>query len=315
MLETPVLFLIFNRPDVTARVFAAIRKARPRRLFIAADGPRSNRDREAELCDQTRAVVANIDWSCDVQLRFQSENLGCRLAVSSAITWFFDQVDRGIILEDDCLPNESFFPFCEELLNRYADDTRIMQISGDNFQKVRRTIGYDYYFSIFNHIWGWATWRRAWKHYDVSMTGFNQKTVRELLYSMKHGRHFVEYWLDIFDRTHQGKIDTWDYQWTYSIWCARGLTILPSKNLISNIGFDANATHTTSSSWLAQLPTESLVIARHPLRVTVNQNADRYTAKCVYGLLVSAWSYWLARLRATFKIRTRIRSIFRRGRE
>ncbi|OUC08639.1 hemolytic protein HlpA-like protein, partial [Litorilinea aerophila] len=168
-MQTPVIFLIFNRPDTTAQVFAEIAKARPRRLLVVADGPRPHRPDDVEKCSATRAVIERVDWPCEVSCDFAEENLGGRRRISSGLTWAFSQVEAAIVLEDDCLPHPTFFPFCEELLNRYCHDERIMAITGDNFQFGRSRTKYSYYFSRYFHSWGWATWRRAWQHYDDTL--------------------------------------------------------------------------------------------------------------------------------------------------
>src|SRR5512139_3287315 len=165
-LKTPVAFIIFNRPDTAERVFAEIAKARPPKLLVVADGPRANRSGEAEKCAATRAIIDRVDWDCEVLTNFSDTNLGCKNRVSSGIDWVFEQVPEAIILEDDCLPHPTFFRFCEELLERYRDDERIGMISGDNFQLGQKRTDASYYFSRYNHIWGWASWRRAWRHYD-----------------------------------------------------------------------------------------------------------------------------------------------------
>ena len=156
-LETPVLFLVFNRPDTTAQVFEAIRQAKPPRLYVASDGAREDKEGELEKVKQVREIVSQVDWNCEVKTLFRDKNLGCKIAVSSAIDWFFEQEEMGIILEDDCLPHPTFFRFCQELLERYRDDERIGMISGNNFQFGRKCTDYSYYFSMYSHIWGWAS--------------------------------------------------------------------------------------------------------------------------------------------------------------
>jgi len=251
-MKTPVLFLIFNRPELTFRVFDEIRKAKPEKLFIAADGPREGKEGESEKCEIARSVVNKIDWNCEVKTLFREKNLGCRDAVSSAITWFFDNVGEGIILEDDCLPDQSFFTFCQTLLEKYRDDERIMHIGGGNFQNGKHKTSASYYFSKYTHIWGWATWRRAWKKYDVRMSNLErvQKTERFNSYILNN-EHL--YWIDIFTQTQKGKIDTWDYQWLYSVWENNGIAILPNENLVTNIGFNEDATHTKGDSPFANM--------------------------------------------------------------
>jgi len=244
-LDTPVLLLVFNRPDTTRQVFEAIRRARPARLFIAADGPRKERPGEAEKCELARSVVDNVDWDCTVSTLLHDENLGCRTAVSSAIDWFFAQVEEGIILEDDCLPSQSFFSFCQELLERYRHDTRVMQISGSNFLEVK--IEESYLFSKYGPIWGWATWRRAWNFYDVEMKLWPLIKERRLHCNFCINEDEVLAREEIFNAVYERRVDTWDYQWVFARLINSGLSITPKQNLISNIGFAEEATHTRDS--------------------------------------------------------------------
>lgn len=243
----PILFLIFNRPDVTQRVFDAIREARPKELFVAADGPRTNKTGEVEKCEACRKIIEQVDWDCEVKTLFRNENLGCKKAVSSAITWFFDHVDKGVILEDDCLPSSSFFHYCDELLNKYEQVDAVKSISGSTHiptEALQKTND-SYYFSNYFHCWGWASWRRAWASYDMEMKNwpafkkskqFNQRNFWE-----------ARFYERVFDKTFVGKIDTWDYQMQLNVWSHNGLCLLPTKNMVSNIGFGEGATHTISS--------------------------------------------------------------------
>jgi hypothetical protein len=283
----PVLFLVFNRPDTTARVFEAIRAARPQRLFIAADGPRADRPDEAERCRQVREIATVVDWPCEVQTLFRQQNLGCKRAVSSAIDWFFEQVEEGIILEDDCLPDPSFFPYCSELLARYRDDPRVMAISGDNFVSAHWRPAESYYFSLFPHIWGWASWRRAWACYDVNLTDWPAQRDAGLLRRVFPSSPSSQaHWTDIFGETARGEVDTWDYQWVYAMWKHDALSCLPAVNLISNIGFGANATHTRDAeAKLANLPRESLTLPlKHPAVVATSTHADAWTSQHVFDI-------------------------------
>ena len=288
-LKTPILFLIFNRPEMTRRVFDEIRKARPERLFIAADGPRPDRSGDGAACLQTRKVVARIDWPCEVKTLFREKNLGCRSAVSSAIDWFFSQTEEGIILEDDCLPDQSFFRFCRELLIRYRDDERVMMISGDNFQKIPSARGAvkadasSYYFSRYAHIWGWATWRRAWHRYDITMSSFPAFKAGGSIAKISRDPLVQDHWLQIFNQAHDGMIDTWDIQWAYALSVSGGLAAVPNRNLVENIGFDEQATHTKdpekyASHPRAQLPIGSLV---HPETVVADSVRDAYEDELV----------------------------------
>jgi hypothetical protein len=279
-LTTPVLFIIFNRPDTTETVFDAIRKAAPLKLYIAADGPRKNREGEAERCSATRAIVKNIDWPCEVKTLFRDSNLGCKNAVSSAIDWFFENEEQGIILEDDCLPDPSFFTFCAELLQYYRQDERIMHIGGVNFQQGQVRGKASYYYSKYTHIWGWATWRRAWKYYDVNLTLYPQLIETNALNNMLSDKKEIGYWDKIFSMMAAGKIDTWDYQWTFAVWSQSGLSIVPNANLVSNIGFGNEATHTMNSSHsFANMPTGSVNHVTHPQFMLVDKEADAFTRK------------------------------------
>lgn len=284
-IETPpILFLLFNRPDLTQRVFERIRQAAPQRLFIAADGPRPGMPTDVELCAQARQVVEWIDWKCEVHTLFRETNLGCKQAVSSAIDWFFEHVEEGIILEDDCVPHPTFFRFCAELLERYRDDERIMVISGDNFQQGRQRTPYSYYFSCYTHIWGWATWRRAWRYYDGDMKHWPELRQTSWLLDVLGDEVSATYWRNIFDKAHAGKIDSWAYPWISSCWAQNGLTILPEVNLVSNIGFGDAATHTKKGdSRIANLPTAAMKFPlRHPPYMVRHLEADRFTFKTVF---------------------------------
>jgi|SRR3989344_844578 len=247
-LKTAVLFLVFNRPDTTKQVFEAIRKAKPPRFYVTADGPREHKEGEVEKIQAVRDyVMGNIDWDCKVKTLFRDKNLGCKYAVSSAITWFFENEEMGIILEDDCLPSQSFFWFCEELLDRYKDDMRVWQINGFNpLENV--DIGEDYYFSKFGPIWGWASWRRAWKHYDVEMKTWPEVRRKKLYTAFCDSKREKVWRVQLFDDVYNDKIDTWDYQWSFTKLINNGLSIMPKANMVQNIGFGKDATHTKGNS-------------------------------------------------------------------
>jgi hypothetical protein len=278
-LNTPVLFIIFNRPETTKRVFKEIEKARPKKLFIAADGPRNRIDEDALKCIESRKIVENIHWPCEVKTLFRDSNVGCKKAVSSAITWFFENVDEGIILEDDCLPDITFFKYCEELLNKYRDNESIMHIGGNNFQGAYFAYPNSYYFSIYNHIWGWATWKRAWKKYDVEMKDYPIFKKNNFLSNMFTDKRMKHYWESAFETVFYNKLDTWDYQWTYAVWKNGGLSILPTKNLVINIGFGQEGTHTNEMPTILKRTTlQSMPFPLTPPKdITVNKKADTYT--------------------------------------
>jgi hypothetical protein len=243
--KTPVLFLIFNRPNTTKKVFEEIRKAKPRELFVASDGHRKNKEGEKEIVEKTRKMVIDmINWDCEVKTLFREKNLGCKYAVSGAIDWFFKNVEEGIILEDDCLPSQSFFWYCQELLEKYRNDKRIMCISGNCFFDQNKFNDFSYYFISLPLIWGWATWKRAWDMHDINMYRYKFFLKEEKINDIFSEKLFKKNFKKIFDEVHGKKIDTWDYQWCFTCLSNSGLTCTPSKNLIKNIGFSRDATHT-----------------------------------------------------------------------
>jgi hypothetical protein len=293
-LQTPVAFLIFNRPDVTARVFAEIARARPRKLLVVADGARTDRPGEREACENTRAIVERVDWDCEVLTNFSEVNLGCRRRVSSGITWVFEQVEEAIIIEDDCLPDPTFFKFCEELLARFREDERVMMLSGDNFQFGQKRTPYSYYFSRMMHVWGWASWRRAWQHYDVEMKLWAGLRDTQWLLDLLGDEEAAAFWRDVFDRTAAGH-DTWDFQWVFACWAQHGLSALPERNLVTNIGFGAGATHTHAETRAANIPAVALEFPlRHPPHVVREREADLFTMR---ELMLPAKSSVFNRLR------------------
>jgi hypothetical protein len=274
---TPVALLIFNRPDTTTRVFDAIAKARPSKLLVVADGPRSDRLGEEEKCRQTRAIIDKVDWECEVITNYAPHNLGCKLRVASGIDWIFEQVEEAIILEDDCLPEQSFFRFCDEMLDRYRLNERVSMVSGGNLQFGQQRGDASYYFSRYTHIWGWATWRRAWRHYDRDITlwpEFRNEGWLDQLFSTQGER---TYWQNSFQWVYEGKLDTWDCSWTFAALTHGMLQIVPNVNLISNIGFGPEATHTHTIGIHANMPTQPMQFPiRHPKFVLVNKEADQY---------------------------------------
>jgi hypothetical protein len=294
-LETPVAFFVFNRPELTRRVFEAIAAARPKRLLLVADGPRHDRAGEAERCAAVRAIVSRVDWECVVQRAFAESNLGCRQRVSTGLDWVFTECERAIILEDDCLPHPTFFRYAEELLDRYASDERVTMIGGSGFDPARPA-GASYRFSRYNLIWGWASWRRAWRRYDVAIRRWPEFRSEEWLLKFTGEPGIAAYWREVFDRVHAGEIDTWDYQWTFASWAGDGLAIHPHVNLVSNIGFGADATHTLGDSHLAARAATAMAFPMvHPASVVADAEADRVLAREVYQWVREARSTTLVR--------------------
>ena len=285
-LQTAVLFLVFNRPDTTAQVFEAIRQAKPPRLYVAADGPRAGREGEAERVAKVREIATAVDWPCVVKTLFRAENLGCKYAVSGAITWFFEQEEQGIILEDDCLPSQSFFWFCENMLNRFSKNEAIMSVTGTNITRGL-TFEADYFFSRYALMWGWASWARAWKKYDLDLEHWPRHRqsghLKELGIS---GAAKIEAWKKILNRTKRREIDTWDYQWIYTCWLHNGLTISQAKNLVRNIGYSNDATHTTGyHPILSNLkPNELEWPLKEPLTCAPNSEVDDFISKHWFGV-------------------------------
>lgn len=281
--KTPVAFIIFNRPDTTACVFAEIVRAKPLKLLVIADGPRPHRDGEVERCAETRAIIDRVDWDCEVLTNYSGINLGCKNRVASGINWVFEQVPEAIILEDDCLPDPTFFRFCEELLARYRDDERISMIGGANFQFGRRRTEASYYFSRYNHVWGWASWRRAWRHYNPCAVAWPALRDGGWLQTLIHSADERRYWSSAFQAVYDEKIDTWDYQWNLAAWIQGMVAVVPETNLISNIGFGAGATHTNSASIFAAIQTGSMTFPlRHPDSMLPHSVADEFTARSMF---------------------------------
>ncbi len=277
--STPVAFLIFNRPDLTQIVFEAIAKVKPKKLFVVADGPRFSA--EAEKCAQARAIIDRVNWKCDVSTNYSEKNLGCGRRVASGIEWVFSEVEEAIFLEDDTIPSPSFFPYCETLLEHYRHDERIMTINGNNFQSGRSRTEYSYHFSKYNGCWGWASWRRAWKHYDYEMKTWPEFKRIGMLEMVCDQPYEQQFWTRLFDLMHEnpGEIDTWDHQWKYACWSQNGLAIEPSVNLVANIGLGrSDASHTTDHNpLLAELSkAQNLWEIRHPPFVVRHRNADNH---------------------------------------
>lgn len=291
--KTPILFIIFNRPDTTLQVFNEIKKIKPSKLYVVADGARKTKVGEKEKCEETRKIIEGIDWECEVFKDYSDINLGCKHRVSSGIDWFFKHEEQGIILEDDCLPDQSFFFFCEEMLEKYKNNESVGMVSGDNFQFGKIKNEYSYYFSMYSHIWGWATWRRAWEKYDVQINSWPQIKKEKVLRKIFNIKDSF-YWSSIFDDVYKNKIDTWDYQWSYTCFIHNFLSIMPANNLISNIGFDdKNSTHTKNKSKFSSMKTTPLSFPlRHPKEIVRNIESDTITQKNNYPF----WRYIIKKI-------------------
>ena len=283
--NTPILFMVFNRPSTTIQVFEKIRQLRPSKLYVSGDGPREGYDGEKERIEKVRRIVTTVDWPCDVKTLFHERNLGCKNGCITGINWFFDNEEKGIILEDDCLPHADFFNFCESLLSFYVDDERVSFICGTNFQNGRWYGEASYYFSKYPQLWGWATWRDRWSKYQVGNMEFwpeykNSKVFFEKIPDKVERR----FWKNIFNLMFLNKIDTWCYPLNASVWYRGGLTVVPNVNLISNIGFGDHATHTKKvNDKFSKMPVYELNSLVHPKKIEADLVADRHTFNYQYG--------------------------------
>ena len=277
--QTPaVLFAIFNRPSTTEIVFEEIRKAKPSKLFVAADGPRANVPGDREKCDAARTIISKVDWDCEVKTLYRDKNLGCGRAISEGITWFFEHVDEGIILEDDTKPSPEFFRFCAEMLDYYRDDDRVMEVSGTSLpNRFTKNSQYSYFFSDWDHIWGWATWKRAWKHYDYSMKRYPEVVEKGLLlnnYTSIYEQYYMEHLLHL-GYYENDRVTWWDIQWGFARKINSGLAVVPTRNLVVNLGFGTDATNTTDGSLWSAVKIEQLEFPlKHPEFVMRDRSID-----------------------------------------
>lgn len=305
-METPVLLLAFNRPDTTRRVLEAIAQAKPRQLFVASDGPRASHSTDAELVAQTRREVAEaVTWDCELHTLYREENQGLKQGVIGAIDWFFEHVPEGIILEDDCVPHPDFFPYCEELLERFRDDERVWAIQGDNSAKARLGGTASYSFIPYALIWGWATWRRAWQHLDRDLEQWRK--IRSTPEVKKIFPDRIERRLrsEALDGLLANPESTWDYQWSFTVSLHRGLTTIPRKNLVSNVGWGRpDATHTKGTGQRQDAPTFSILPLVHPSRVEKDPLAS---SDILNGRVFGAGKY-----RLSFQLRKLLRQAIRK---
>jgi len=250
----PVLCILFNRTDTAVQVLERLRIIRPERIYFAADGPRAEKN-EAQACQAARDLIHQVDWPCSVQVLFSDNNQGARVFIGKAVQWFFEQEEEGIILEHDCLPHPDFFVYCKYLLEKYRHEPRIMHVTGTRFIDTGKS-EQGYLFSHYNHIWGWATWRRAWKFYDLEMNALPEFITNHGIQAIFPSVAEQNFWLKKLSMAYTEKIGSWDYQWTFAIWNQGGLSVAPCSNLVSNIGFDAGAIHTKDKShFLSNRPT------------------------------------------------------------
>jgi hypothetical protein len=276
--ETPVALFVFKRPDTTRRVFEAIAQVRPARLLLIADGPRADRPDEVEACRHVREIVSRVDWPCEVSTNFAESNLGCQERIISGLNWIFSLVEEAIILEDDCLPDASFFPFCQELLERYRGDSRVASISGTNLVEKYSNTDASYFFSQLGGNWGWATWRSEWQRYDRYLENWPQLKRNDALSEIFNQPSTVSYWTRVFDDMYENQgQNAWDYQWLYTHLKNNALTIIPRVNLVANIGFGPGATHTAEADALFTPPVTTMEFPlSHPSSFIPLRSVDRH---------------------------------------
>jgi hypothetical protein len=285
-LETPVVFLVFNRPGHTQQVLEEIRRARPPRLYVVGDGPRPDRANDVSLVQEVQSIIAQgVDWPCAIRTNYAETNLGCGRRVSSGLDWVFAQELEAIVLEDDCLPDPTFFRFCAEVLTRYRQDARIGMISGCNFQDSPPADGASYYYSVYNHGWGWAAWRRSWQLFDWQMARWTALRASSWLKDFLGSRLAANYWREAFDLTQAGYIDTWDYRWTSSLWAHGALAVLPARNLVTNIGFDSAATNFSDRDKRLSIASGPMSFPlNYPDQIARNARADHFTERHIYNI-------------------------------
>ena len=275
--DVPVLLIPFRRPDKIKRLIEALASVRPKHIYILGDGPRPNNPEEAKLVAEARRIATNISWPCTIHTHFKETNVGLTPNIVEGIDWFFSQVESGIIFEDDCIPDPSFFTFCAELLERFKNDERIMHISGNNFQDGRIHGDGSYYFSHYSHSWGWATWRRAWTHYHEAVANFDTYDKAGRINELPFSKAAKKFWIKLLRNT-----AIWDSRWLYTTWYCRGLCILPNQNLVSNIGFGVGATNTTEFTAQANVASQTITHITHPNNISVATEADNYTFETMF---------------------------------
>lgn len=284
-MRSPVAIFLFNRPEETRRVLSSIFEARPSELFVIADGPRPGVAEDIDACEQARGVVDEFDWLCPVHRCYSEINLGCTHRVSSGLDWVFFNVPEAVILEDDCLPSQQFFSFCDEMLELYREEPRVHMVSGSNYLFGKCSPDADYYFSNLYHIWGWASWRRAWRYYDVEMRAWSG--LRKTDWVERHLSHagMARTARFFFDGAYEGFVNAWDYQWVLSGWLQGAYSITPASNLITNLGFGPNATHTLhADAPLAKLKIGELRFPlNHPAVLECASRIDQLEWQSMYG--------------------------------
>jgi hypothetical protein len=283
-MDTPILFLVFNRPSLTQKVFDEIKKVKPKKLYIAIDGPRIGNANDQSNINDVLKIFNDVPWQCEFKFLKREFNLGCGVSISNALNWFFTHEEEGIILEDDCVPSQDFFFFCESMLEKYRTNDSIMAINGSNpLGEVH--LDSSYFFSKYNFVWGWATWRKSWNLYEFDLN--KESNFKRRLFLIKSFRYdfiSIRNWFKHLNLVKIGKIDTWDYQWMYTCWKYNGLIITPSVNLICNIGNEVEPTHGFINSNYIGLKYNNITFPLiHPTKVQLNRKIDRKIKATRFG--------------------------------
>ncbi len=282
--QTAVMMIVFNRPDMTQRVFERVREARPKRLYIAADGPRKDRPDDLGSTQAVREIANQVDWDCQVKTLFREENFGCKTAIKTGLDWFFDQEEEGIILEDDCIPEPTFFLFAAEMLDRYRNDDRIATIAGTNYLLGSQQFEHSYYFSKYLFVWGWASWRRIWKAYDFEIKTWPKFRDEGRLHRVFPNQRSLKYWTWIFDRTHDETLNAYDYQFFYSQMINNRMSIIPAQNLVCNVGWGSGSTNTSLRNPEMEMATSPMQFPlKHPDFLVPDERADQFTEELIFA--------------------------------
>lgn len=282
--DTAAMMIVFNRPDLARKVFERVREAQPRRLYIAADGPRPGRADDLESTRETRAIAEEVDWDCEVKTLFRDQNLGIKIAIKTGLDWFFEQEEEGIILEDDCVPDPTFFRYTAELLDRYRHDDRIATITGSNLLLGTREFEESYYFTRYLFVWGWAGWRRSWRQFDLEIKTWPRFRDEGRLRRVFPQARSLKYWTSVFDRTYAQEFNTWDYSFFYSQLIRNQMSIVPARNLVSNMGWGSESTHTANKNpemGMATFPMEFPL--KHPEFMVPDERADQFVEDLVFA--------------------------------
>lgn len=296
MFNTPILLIIFNRPDKVERLIDSLRSVKSTRVYVSADGPRNSVPTDVARCARARAVIGQIDWPCEIVTNFHERNTGADFGPEKAINWFFNNVDEGIILEDDCIAHPDFFRFAKEMLARYRTNDQVMMISGNNFQNETTRGDGSYYFSKYPSTWGWASWKRAWGHYDTKTSGYREFIKKNILDTICQSRVEKKYWARFFWKIHSGKLKHWDIKWIFAIWNNNGISVTPNVNLVQNVGFGHDATHTFKNDKTMEVRATALGEIIPPSTITVDKKADAYLFKHVYEFTLTKKFFYLIEL-------------------